>query len=239
MPEEITTATATTPAPAPAPASASAATGRTAAQAFGIGCAVLVAVPLVLVVAFAGWIAVVTKDASDFPRVAPEEMVTRAVDRSREAYDVLGFTRTIRPGVEEIGVSTENTVGSDYCYRGGLTDETVEGAYRVGHSWALDHVPAEQAVPGLRRLRDHLEDTGWDITSYRENVSGDYWALYASRSDGDERMSFQWFADRDYFTGGTSTPCAVDPGWRQGDDEPAGDQLWPPDFGPSAKKNGS
>ncbi|MGW0869856.1 hypothetical protein ACWD3Z_05115 [Streptomyces sp. NPDC002740] len=238
MPEEIATAPADAPAPALAPASAPVRAGRTAAQAFGIGCAVLVAVPLLLVVAFLGWIAVVTKDASDYPRVTPEEMVNRAVDRSREAYDVLGFTRTIGPGVEKLGVSTENTVGSNHCYRGGLTDETVDGVYSISHSWALDHVPAEQAIPGLRRLRDHLEDTGWDITSYRENVSGDYWDLYASRSDGDERVSFQWYADRDYFTGGTSMPCAADPGRRQGDDEPAGDRLWPPAFGPSAK-NGS
>ncbi|WP_327315867.1 hypothetical protein [Streptomyces sp. NBC_01235] len=220
MPEESTTD--------PAP------TRTTAAQAVGIGCAAIVAVPLLLVLALVVWIAVVTKDASDFPRVAPEEMASRAVERSQEAYDVLGFTRTIRPGVEKVGVSPENTLGSDSCYRGGLTDEAVDGAYRMHHSWALDHVPAEQASAGLRRLREHLEDTGWDITSYRENVSGDYWDLYASRSDGKERMSFQWFEDRGYFTGGASTPCAVDPEWRQGDDEPAEDGLTPPDFGPSA-----
>ncbi|WP_062645365.1 hypothetical protein [Streptomyces maremycinicus] len=235
MPEKTDTdtdAAAPTPAPAPVPVPPR----RSTARSLGIGCAVLVAVPLVLVLAFVAWIAVVTKDASDFPRAAPEEMVNRAVDRSREAYDVLGFTRTIRPGVEKIGVSSENTVGANYCRRGGLTDEAVDGAFSISHSWALDHVPAERAVPGLRRLRDHLEDTGWDITSYRENVSGDYWELYASRSDGDERVSFQWFADRDYFTGGASTPCAVDPDWRQGDDQPAGERLWPPAFGPSAKK---
>ncbi|MDR6974773.1 hypothetical protein J2X68_001451 [Streptomyces sp. 3330] len=231
MPEEITTAP--TPVPAPAPA------GRTAARSLGIGCAVLVAVPLLLVLTFLGWLAVVTKDASDFPRVAPEERVDRTVDRSREAYDVLGFTRTIRPGVEQLGVSTENTIGTDHCYRGGLTDEFIGGAYRVSHSWALDHVTAEQAIPGMRRLRDHLEDTGWDVTTYRENVSGDLWDLFASRADGDERVSFQWFADREYFTGGASTPCAVDPDWRQGDDEPAGEELRAPDFGPSARANGS
>lgn len=237
MPEEIVP-TATTADATDATDAATAAVPRrpTAAQAVGIGCAALLAVPLVLVLVVVVWIAVVTKDPSDFPRVAPEEMASRAIERSQEAYSVLGFTRTIKPGVEKLGVSTENTLGSDSCYRGGLTDEAVDGAYRMYHSWALDHVPAEQASAGLRRLRDHLEDTGWDITSYRENASGDSWDLRASRSDGDgdgaERVSFQWFEDRGYFTGGTSTPCAVDPAWRQGDDEPAGDDLTPPDFGP-------
>jgi hypothetical protein len=204
-----------------------------AAQAVGIGCAALIAVPLLLVLALVVWIAVVTKDASDFPRVAPEEMASRAVERSQEAYDVLGFTRTIEPGVEDVGVSPENTLGTDYCYRGGLTDETVDGVYRMSHSWALDDVTAELAVPGLRRLHEHLKDTGWDISSYRKDASGD-WSLFASRSDGDERVSFRWFADRAYFTGGASTPCALDPAWQQGDDEPAGDSLEPPVFGPSA-----
>ncbi|MFF3503753.1 hypothetical protein [Streptomyces sp. NPDC003247] len=222
MPEEITTA------PAPAPAR------TTAARAVGIGCAALVAVPLLLVLALVVWLAVVTKDASDFPRVAPEEMAGRAVERSQEAYDVLGFTRTVEPGVEDPGVSPENTLAADYCYAGGVTDETVDGAYRVSHSWALDDVPAGQAVPGLRRLHRHLEDTGWEISSYRENVSGDRWDLFASRSDGEERVSFHWYADRGYFTGGASTSCAVDPGWRAGEDQPAEAVLTPPAFGPSA-----
>ncbi|WP_037669861.1 hypothetical protein [Streptomyces griseus] len=225
MPEETTTATAPTPAP----------TRPTAAQAVGIGCAALIAVPLLLVLGLVVWIALETKEPSDFPRVAPEEMTSRVLDRSQEAYDVLGFTRTISPGVEKVGVSPENTLDADYCYAGGMSDTIVHGVYSMSHSWALDHVGAEQAVPGLRRLRAHLEDTGWDITSYREAVSGDYWDLYASRSDGEERMSFQWFADREYFTGGAAMPCATDPGWQQGDDEPAGNAPVPPDFGPSLR----
>ncbi|MGW2617468.1 hypothetical protein [Streptomyces sp. NPDC001500] len=224
MPQENTAAAAPVPA---RPASAA------AARAVGVGCAALVAVPLLLVLAFAVWIAVVTKDASDFPRAAPAEMASRAAERSQEAYGVLGFTRTVGPGSGQPGVSAGNAFGSDACYRGGLTDEAVDGAYRMHHSWALDHVPAEQARAGLRRLRDHLADTGWDITSYRENVSGDYWDLYASRSDGEERMSFRWFADRGYFTGGASVACAVDPDWREGDDAP-GDGLTPPDLHPSS-----
>ncbi|MER6413516.1 hypothetical protein [Streptomyces humidus] len=226
MSQENTPTAATVPAVSPAPTRT-----RTAARAVGFGCAVLLAVPLLLLLAFVVWIAVVTKDASDFPRAAPEAMASRAAERSQEAYGVLGFTRTLGPGAGQPGVSAENTFGSDACYRGGLTDEEVDGAYSMHHSWALDHVPAGQARAGLRRLRDHLEDSGWDITSYREDVSGDR-ALKASRSEGEERMWFKWSADRGYFTGGASMACAVDPGRGDGDDRP-GDDLTPPDLHPS------
>ncbi|WP_416971517.1 hypothetical protein [Streptomyces sp. 4F14] len=202
-------------------------------QAAGIGCAALVAVPLFLGLALLVWLALVTKDASDFPRVAPQEMADRAAANSQEAYGVLGFTRTIPHGVADLGVSAENTLSSDLCYRGGLTDEVVDGAYTLSHSWALDHVTAGQAVPGLRRLRTHLADTGWDITSYRENVSGDYWSLFASRSDGEERVSFGWSAKSGYFSGGSVTPCAMAPGWQTGDGDPTGDLRWPPPLTPS------
>lgn len=238
MPEDTTaptsaTSPASSPATAPGTAPAPAPRRLTTGQAVGIGCAALVAIPLVLVLAVIVWIAVETKDATDFPRVAPEEMASRALERSQDAYDVLGFTRTIPPGVEKVGVSPENTLDTSYCYAGGVSDTIVHGVYSLSHSWALDHVPAEQAIPGLRRLRARLEDTGWDITAYRENVSGNSWELYASRSDGEERMSFEWFADREYFSGGAAMPCATDPGWQRRDDEPAEDTPIPPAFGPS------
>ncbi|MEU8526922.1 hypothetical protein AB0C77_15195 [Streptomyces sp. NPDC048629] len=174
--------------------------------------------------------------STDFPRVAPEEMADRALRRSQEAYGVLGFTRTIRPGVEDLGVSTENTLGSDYCHDGGLLgmeDKTVDGAYSMHHSWALDRVPASQAVPGMRRLHQHLKDEGWEITSYREGTKSGDWDLFVQRDDGDERMSFTWFADREYFMGGASVPCAYDPEWKTGDVGSAGDHLRPPAFGPA------
>ncbi|MEV3932992.1 hypothetical protein [Streptomyces sp. NPDC049944] len=172
--------------------------------------------------------------SADYPRVAPQDMADRAFQQSQEAYDVLGFTRTVQPGVEDLGVSTENTLGSDYCYSGGLfnLDESVDGAHRMSHSWALDRVPESQAVPGLRRLHQQLKDDGWEVSSYRDGEAGN-WDLFVQRDDGDERMSFTWFPDREYFMGGASGPCAYDPEWKDGDVGPSGDHLRPPAFGPA------
>ncbi|WP_240656510.1 hypothetical protein [Streptomyces sp. V2] len=236
MPVEITPDDKTEPPAETAPGACVVPVRGTAArvgQAVGIGCAALVAVPLFLGLALLVWLALITKDASDFPRVAPQEMADRAVANSREAYGVLGFTRTIASGADDPGVSPENTLDSDLCYRGGLTDETVVGAYAMHHSWALDHVTAGQAVPGLRRLRTHLEDTGWDVTSYEEGRTGDTWKLRASRSDGEEAMYFRWSAESGYFQAGSSMPCAMPPSWQTGDDDPTGDRMWPPDLTPS------
>ncbi|MEU4873862.1 hypothetical protein [Streptomyces sp. NPDC021608] len=237
MPEENTPATTPDTAPAPTPArtttagTTTGATAASAARAAGVGCAVLLAVPLLLALAFAVWIAVVTKDASDFPRAAARTAADRLAEHSQEAYDVLGFTRAVAPGQPVVG--DENVLGSDACYRGGLTDEEVGGAYRMYHRWALADVPAGQARAGLRRLRDHLDDAGWDITSYGRDASRDAWELEAARSDGEERISFAWSADRGSFTGFASAACAVDPGWREGDDRP-GEDLTPPALRPSA-----
>ncbi|MFE4332184.1 hypothetical protein ACFRQM_23015 [Streptomyces sp. NPDC056831] len=228
MPEE-TVPTATTPAPT-ASRSPSSVLG-----ALGCGCAaLLVVLVLVLVAVLAG----ASSGSTDLPRVAPEDMAGRAFQRSQEAYDLVGFKRTVEPGVEDLGVSTENTFGSDYCYDGGLLgleDKTVDGAYRVSHSWALDHVPASQAVSGLRRLHRHLKDNGWEVTSYREGAKGKDWDLFVQRDDGAERMSFTWYPDREYFTGGATVPCAYDPGWESGDAGPAGDLQRPPALGPAQR----
>ncbi|MEX0172118.1 hypothetical protein MRBLMG1_004826 [Streptomyces sp. LMG1-1-1.1] len=199
--------------------------------ALGCGGAVLLDV-LALVVAVAWG----SGGSTDFPRVAPEEMANRALQRSHEAYDVLGFTRTIEPGVEDIGVSTENTLGSSFCYDGGplgLEDKTIDGAYSMSHQWALDDVPGTQAMPGLRRLHQYFKDHDWKISAYREGEQGRDWELFVQRDGGDERMSFVWYADRNYFTGGASVPCAYDPTWRTGDAGPAGDNERPPAFGPT------
>lgn len=80
------------------------------------------------------------------------------------------FKRTLRPGVKDIGVSTENTLSSSSCHDGGLTglkDKTLDGAYQMSHRWALDHVPASQAASGLRRLHQHLVfgDVGWGLAA--------------------------------------------------------------------------
>ncbi|WDN56146.1 hypothetical protein [Streptomyces clavuligerus] len=152
------------------------------------------------------------------------------------AYTVLGFTRTISPGIGKIGGSTESTLGSDFCYDGfllGLKDETIDGAYSMNHRWALDHVPASQAVPGMRGLHQSLVDEGWEVTSYHEGELDRSWNLFVQRDDGDERMPFTWYPDREFFTGGASVLCAYDPGWKNGDVGPAGDAQRPPVFGPA------
>ncbi|MEV7560520.1 hypothetical protein [Streptomyces sp. NPDC089795] len=198
-----------------------------------LGCAGVVLVGVLVVIVTLAWGA---WGSTDFRRVAPEEMADRALQRSQQAYEVMGFERTIEPGVEDLGVSTENTLDSDYCYDGGLLgldDKTVDGAYSMRHSWALDHVPASQAIPGLRRLRQHLEDTGWEVTVHGEGEQDKDWELFAQRDGGAERMSFTWYQDREYFTGGASMPCAYDPAWREGDVGPAGDNQRPPAFGPA------
>ncbi|MER7519263.1 hypothetical protein [Streptomyces sp. NPDC126499] len=227
MPDETVPSPATAP-DAPEPRASSRSLGA-------LGCA---GAALVGVLLLAGTLAWGSWASKDFPRVAPEEMANRALQRSQEAYTVLGFERTIPPGVEDIGVSTENTLGSDYCYDGGLlglADETVDGAYSMGHRWALDHVPASQAVHGLRRLHRYLQDEGWKVTSYREGDQSRAWELFAQRDDGEERMSFTWYPDRAYFTGGAFGPCAYDPEWRNGDVGPAGDDQRPPAFGPARR----
>ncbi|MFI7408925.1 hypothetical protein ACIBU0_09690 [Streptomyces sp. NPDC049627] len=206
--------------------------------ALGCGCAAVVGMALLAVLVPILMIAWDSRGSTDFPRVAPEDMASRAFRHSQEAYDVMGFRRTVEPGVEDIGVSPENTFGSGFCWDGGplgLEDRTVDGAYRLSHSWALDHVPASQAVPGLRRLRRHLEDDGWEVTSYREGGGGKDWDLYVRRDDGDERMSFTWYPDREYFTGDAAVPCAYDPGWETGDIGPAGDDRTPPALGPAPR----
>lgn len=81
--------------------------------ALGCGGAALVGVlVLVVTLTWGSW------GSTDFQRVAPEEMADRALQRSQKAYEVMGFRRTIEPGVEDIGVSTQNTFGSGFCYDG-------------------------------------------------------------------------------------------------------------------------
>ncbi|GHE53591.1 hypothetical protein GCM10018785_23920 [Streptomyces longispororuber] len=226
MPEE------TTPSPAPAP---DAPEPGAPSGSFGAGCGGVILVGVLLV---AGTLAWNSWAATDFPRVAPAEMADRAVQRSQEAYTVMGFKRTIEPGVRDAGVSTQNTLSSNFCYDNGLLgieDKIVDGAYSMSHTWALDHVPASQAVPGLRRLHRYLGGEGWRVTSYREGERGGSWDLLVQRHDGEERMSFSWYPDREYFTGGTSVPCAYDPKWKDGHSGPAGDDESPPALGPAQR----
>ncbi|MET8507640.1 class I SAM-dependent methyltransferase [Streptomyces sp. NPDC004787] len=236
MPSTSSPAPGSAPGPEASPASAPESGGSRAASSCVVGALGCAGVALLGVVVLVGALVWHSWGSTDFPRVAPEEMASRAVERSREAYEVLGFSRTIRPGVADIGVSTQNTLGSEPCHDGGLLgmeDGTVDGAYSMHHSWALDHVTASQAEAGLRRLHRHLKDQGWEITSYREGGPGKDWDLFVQRDDGAERMSFTWYRDREYFTGGASVPCAYDPAWQTGDTGTPGEHLRPPAFPPA------
>ncbi|BDH12831.1 hypothetical protein [Streptomyces hygroscopicus] len=205
-------------------------------KSLGCGGAMLVVLVVIVPLVWASW---GSTDSPHFPRTAPQDMAGRAFQHSQEAYDLIGFKRTVEPGVRKIGVSTQNTLSSSSCYDVGLLgmeNKTVVGAYEMYHSWALDHVPASQAASGLRRLRQHLKDKGWEITSYQEGTQGKDkdWDLFVKRDDGDgtERMSFTWFSDREYFHGSATAPCAFNPAWKDGDIDPAGDHQTPPALGP-------
>ncbi|MFJ4283992.1 hypothetical protein [Streptomyces massasporeus] len=232
MPEQ-TVPTSTAPAPTGSGSPSSVLT------ALGCGCAALIGIPLVAVLVLIGTLAWDNRGSTDFPRVAPEDMASRVFQRSQEAYDVMGFKRTVEPGGEgDIGVGTENTFSSDLCWTSGslgLEDKTVDGAYEMSHDWALDDVPASQAVSGLRRLHQHLKDDGWEVSSYLEGGKGKDWHLSVQRDDEDERMSFTWYPDREYFTGGAAMPCAYDPGWQTGDTDPSDDRQTPPVLGPAQR----
>jgi hypothetical protein len=52
-------------------------------------------------------------------------------------------------------------------------------------------------------------------------------------------MSFDWYADRQYFSGGAGVPCAYDPAWRGSeaesyDPDSAAGSLTPPVLRPSS-----
>ncbi|MEU3952685.1 hypothetical protein AB0F45_10225 [Streptomyces achromogenes] len=223
MPDEITPA-ATTP--------TSTDTGKGTLRGLGFGClgcgGLVVALVLALVVVLA-WNA---GAGTDLPRAAPQERADRAFGYSREAYDVLGFPRVLPPGTGGTGSRAENVFGAEYCHDGGLLgmeDKTVDGAYRLYHEWALDDVPADQAVPGLRRLHRRLADEGWRVTSYTEGGTGKDWSLYVQRDHRAEWMTFTWDPEQRYFTGGAGVPCAYDPAWTHGDSDTYGVDTYDPD----------
>ncbi|MFK4224079.1 hypothetical protein [Streptomyces sp. NPDC019890] len=179
---------------------------------------VLIAMPVLLVLGLVITYQAERATPEDYPRVAPEEMMRRATSRSQEAYEVLGFDRAVPPGVVKLGVGTENYLSTDDCYPGGLegmADEPVDGAYRLFHGWALDKASEQEALPALRRLRDHLKDTGWRIKEYGESQTGDEWNLRAERDgrsgdDGNETQHFNWRAEDQRFSGSSGMPCAYE-----------------------------
>ncbi|MFI2430649.1 hypothetical protein [Streptomyces sp. NPDC018693] len=212
MPEQ--TPPRTTPTPTPTPAQTAGKPPYPTLNAFGWGCVALIAVPALAVLALLATLAWSARGSTDFPRTAPEDMANRVFQHSQEAYDTLGFDRILRPAPERPGTSPENTFSSAYCWDNGplgLDDKTVDGAYQLSHSWALDQVPASRATPALRRLHQHLRNTGWKITEYREGAGNQDWTLRAQRDDDAERMSFTWYPDRAYFTGGATPPAPTTP----------------------------
>ncbi|MFF9587421.1 hypothetical protein [Streptomyces achromogenes] len=222
MPDEITPAT--TP--------AGTGTGQRALRGLGFGCLGCGGLALALVLALVVVLAWNAGAGTDLPRVAPQDRADRAFGYSREAYAVLGFTRALPPGAGGTGTRAENVFGAEYCHDGGLLgmeDKTVDGAYRLYHEWALDGVPADQAVPGLRRLHRRLADEGWRVTSYTEGGTGKDWSLYVQRDHRAEWMTFTWDPEQRYFTGGAGVPCAYDPAWTRGDTDTYAIDTYDPD----------
>ncbi|MBT2526858.1 hypothetical protein J7E91_15845 [Streptomyces sp. ISL-99] len=206
-----------------------------APRVVGIGCAAVIAVPLLVILGYAITYSVQRSTPEDYPRMAPEEMGRRVAGNSQEAYTALGFNRV----VPQTGEDSENYTASSYCYPGGLesiADQSVDGAYRLYHRWALDNVPKNEALPALRRLREHLKDSGWRITDYGQSKDANEWNLQAQRGGhsedgGDYEVSFSWNANRQSFTGGSGAPCAYDPQWKKSDPLP-GTELEPPGLTP-------
>ncbi|GCD44600.1 hypothetical protein [Streptomyces paromomycinus] len=176
------------------------------------------------------------------PEAAPEEVAERVVSTSEDTYRALGLRRTI-PKSEHSrppGTRTVNTLYSDPCYRpgeGSLHDRPVDGAYQIRHIWALDRVPPGTVRPALDRLRDHLKNTGWRITSDAKPYD-DTWEMNAVRDDatsdgGAGHHHIFWYGDRQRLEGETSAPCARAPRWKEGDGRP-GEHLTAPATFPRA-----
>ncbi|ALC22621.1 hypothetical protein SPRI_4315 [Streptomyces pristinaespiralis] len=180
-------------------------TSTSAAKWLGIALATIVGIPVLLVLAVLVTYGVQRATPEDYPKAAPQTMADRAGARSQEAYDVLGFDATL-PGGEF------NSLSAGYCYPDGLesaADESVDGAYALSHQWHLTDVPESEALPAMRRLRDHLKTEGWDIVSFDSTPSGDNWTLRTER-DGDGRQVYEWYADGGRFYGGVHAECAYD-----------------------------
>lgn len=189
--------------------------GGGAVRGVAIGCGALVAVPVLLVLGFLVTYSVQRGTPEDYERVAPQAMMTRIGEMSRESYGVLGF-----------GTAAGSDASGDLCYPDGLesmADEPVDGAYALSHHWSVEGVTRTAAVAALKRLHGRLEDEGWHIDSYADGDGGAGGAgaaygpeLRASRegpSDdgGDIRAVFEWRDHEGRFEGGVHAPCAYDP----------------------------
>ncbi|MFG2645774.1 hypothetical protein ACGFYP_32935 [Streptomyces sp. NPDC048370] len=182
-----------------------------------------VALPVLLVVGLVVVYAVERGIDEGYPEVAPAVMAQRAAARTQELYDVAGIGGELPPtGSGGDYHAAENTISAESCYPTGLesiADEPVEGSYRLGHNWRIAGVSKQEGMPALRRLRDHVEKAGWDVTNF--GASGDGWVLRARRDEDDadsERIVVTWWSHWQTLDGFTAMSCAYDPAGAEGDD---------------------
>ncbi|MFE2679743.1 hypothetical protein [Streptomyces hygroscopicus] len=157
---------------------------------------------------------------STYPDVDPEKRARRLSGYSQDAYAALGIDRTVEGGY--VDVDNHNTYDSNYCYPDGLfsfADPPVEGAYQLIHGWSIGKVDRAEALPALRRVRDHLKAEGWRITRFGKDEQLEEWSVKAER-DGGFSTGITWEAEFRRLGGGSGGPCAMDPDTSQEKDEP-------------------
>ncbi|MGP3942226.1 hypothetical protein [Streptomyces sp. 6N106] len=174
----------------------------------GVGCCSV----LTLAAAGIGWLAYASVD-STYPDVDPEKRARQLSGYSRDAYAALGMDRTVERGYAD--VHNYNRYDSNSCYPDGLfsiADPPVEGAYQLIHAWSMGKVDRAEALPALRRARDHLKAEGWRITHFGKDEQLEEWSVEAER-DGGFSTGVTWEAEYHRLNGGSGGPCAMDPGW--------------------------
>ncbi|MFG2290711.1 hypothetical protein ACGFOU_32110 [Streptomyces sp. NPDC048595] len=190
-----------------------------ALKAGGIGCAVAVLLPVVVVGGVVLTFSVERATPEGYPDVKPETMARRVTGYSKGAFAALGLDRTLEPNVYDMRRGDENTLDSDVCYPDGLesiADQPEEGAYRLYHRWSVGKVAPHEGANALRGLRAHLGSTGWRITESGDRAQRHERTLKAER-DGGYTIALTWETDRGRLSGGTSAPCATNPGWKESD----------------------
>ncbi|MDT0547763.1 hypothetical protein [Streptomyces lonegramiae] len=212
-------------------------------KAAGIGCAVVVLVPVVFLLGLIITYSVQRATPEDYPEVKPEAMGRRLGGYSQDAYAALGIDRVLDPAGEGMREGDENHLSNDYCYPDGLeslADEPEEGAYQMGHSWALQEVDKDQGLAALRRLHSHLgASAAWRVTQSGYDDEYREWRVSAER-DGGYQVSVAWSVRDQRLGGGVSAPCAYDPDWpEEGQLSDLPDTgTWPPPLTPRAMSRG-
>ncbi|GHJ31275.1 hypothetical protein TPA0910_57080 [Streptomyces hygroscopicus subsp. sporocinereus] len=182
----------------------------------GAGCASVVG----LLLAVAMTVLAYASTDSTYPDVDPEKRARRLSGYSQDAYAALGIDRTVEGGY--VDVDNHNTYDSNHCYPDGLfsfADPPVEGAYQLIHGWSIGKVDRAEALPALRRVRDHLKAEGWRITRFGKDEQLEEWSVKAER-DGGFSTGITWEAEFRRLGGGSGGPCAMDPDTSQEKDEP-------------------